>query len=82
MARFLMISFLHKEANTSAVLLSIFGFLAQHLPSFLTPCIHTHTHHRDNCLGLKKLDEEGRAMFSQYAKTLLDALQTLLNAIR
>ena len=43
-ARFLMISFLHKEANTPAVLLSIFGFLALHLPTFLTPCIHTHTH--------------------------------------
>ena len=44
-AQLLMISFLHKEANTSAVfMLSIFGFLTQHLPTFLTPCIHTHTH--------------------------------------
>ena len=31
---------------------------------------------------VRKLDEEGRAVFSQHAKTFLDGLQTLLNAIR
>ena len=31
---------------------------------------------------VQKLDEEGRAVFSQHAKTFLDGLQTLLNAIR
>ena len=31
---------------------------------------------------VQRLDEEGRAVFSQHAKTFLDGLQTLLNAIR
>ena len=31
---------------------------------------------------VQKLDEEGKAVFVQRAKTFLDGLQTLLNAIR
>ena len=31
---------------------------------------------------VQKLDEEGKAVFVQHAKTFLDGLQTLLNAIR
>ena len=31
---------------------------------------------------VQRLDEEGRAVFSQNAKTFLDGLQSLLNAIR